>query len=156
MPVKGFRSRMFATDLRDGRTDAVGELRTFETFRDWLREAMRQRKVGIRQLEQYAGVSRSGLSANLKGETLPNPETIAKLAGYFGVEANELLELVEKERTGKAVRRVERLTSRPAIHSLDVDLSRVPPEERERARRTLEAAAEAIIRQFEEEKRDAG
>lgn len=63
-------------------------------FVHWLIAAMEARKVGVRQLAKYAGLSASGLSSLLRGETRPSMPTVLKLAEYFHVGPNELVDLL--------------------------------------------------------------
>lgn len=86
------------TSFADGRyvcmDSGVGK---WDAFSRWLKAAMAARQVGIRQLETYAGVSRSTLSVLLRGIQAPRLETVHKLARYFGVTPDVILDLIGPE-----------------------------------------------------------
>jgi transcriptional regulator with XRE-family HTH domain len=62
-------------------------------FSDWLNEQMKLEGVSMSQLATYAGLSYSGVSKLSLGQRHPEPETVLKLANYFKVDPDWLLEL---------------------------------------------------------------
>ena len=65
-------------------------------FARWLRRALDQKGLGVRQAAQYIGMSASALSSQLRGETSPNLVTIQKMARFFAVDPEELQELLPR------------------------------------------------------------
>ena len=61
----------------------------------WVRKAMEIRGIlTVRQLAEYSGVAASAISLLLRGKTKPRLETVDKLAAYFRVDRNYLLDLL--------------------------------------------------------------
>lgn len=62
-------------------------------FGQYLKEVRKRRKLTIRQLDTYSGVSHSYISQMERGERgVPSPEILRKLSKPLGVEYEELME----------------------------------------------------------------
>ncbi|MEM6559785.1 MAG: helix-turn-helix transcriptional regulator [Myxococcota bacterium] len=52
---------------------------------------MREQKRSVNMTADFAGISRGHMSLLLRGETVPNLITVARIAHALGVEPSELL-----------------------------------------------------------------
>jgi len=63
-----------------------------------------QQKIGkdvsIQEVADAVGMTRAALSNLENGKSLPNPETIAKLCGFYNISVGELLEYVPDDPSG--------------------------------------------------------
>lgn len=63
-------------------------------FGEYLRKLRKKRKLTIRQLDTYSGVSNSYISQMERGERgVPSPEILQKLAKPLGVDYEELMKV---------------------------------------------------------------
>lgn len=61
-------------------------------FGEYLRQLRKERKLTIRQLDMYSGVSNSYISQMERGERgIPSPEILRKLSKPLGVSYEELM-----------------------------------------------------------------
>lgn len=67
--------------------------RSSTAFGVWLGEAMAKRGSSIRKSARGADLSPATLDNTLHGASLPDPPTCRKLAEYFGVDLDYLLQL---------------------------------------------------------------
>jgi transcriptional regulator with XRE-family HTH domain len=61
------------------------------TFSEWLNRKIERRKVELKELAAYTGLSSRQLTRVRLGEYLPPSEVVVKIAEYFKVDANLLL-----------------------------------------------------------------
>lgn len=61
------------------------------TLADWLNIRLDERGLGNNQAATYLGVSHTTMSRWRRGEAVPDPESCAKLAAFFGRPLDEVL-----------------------------------------------------------------
>lgn len=64
-----------------------------DAFAVWLRERVQERGLSVRNVAMRVGISDPSLLALMKGRSKPKPETIQKLARFFAVDADVLMEM---------------------------------------------------------------
>ena len=99
---------------------------SYSTLADWLRHKMEERGLtSARQLAQYTRIAHSAVAGYLRGEMRPSLESIRKLADYFKVDEDVILEIVRHEHGPKPPD-----MSDPHLNVMFYQLRDLTPEER--------------------------
>lgn len=106
---------------------------------DFLNEELKKRGWSGREFGRRADVSHDTIARILRGESLPEPETLRKFATALGHDESYLLRLAgHLEETPRGL-------TDPNVIALAQRLEELSPEERERVLRALYATIEAVV-----------
>lgn len=92
-----------------------------DRFVDWLKNEMESRGIGINQLGQYSGVSKSHISNILNGKRNPSPKIVNLIAKYFKADPDYLLELAGHRSQLAPEKEFKKVADSELRYWLDVD-----------------------------------